>query len=386
MKVVILVWTRLWGGLETHAVELATTLAGTGLDVRIACIGSATASIFRARTLSVPIVEVAEPPTSWGFVHWLKAFRTLGADACIFEKGTLHTGSAALDFAARLTFRAYVTIEQLEPPPLAPPGGRRVLGFPATGPWWYQQRLSGWLRSVGPHRIVCISNAVRDALHRDYGFSSKATVIINNGVDSTRFHPSSKGPARKAYGIADEMNVVATACRLVPEKGVDVAIRAFARVVRGGRTDSVMLVAGDGVERGALESLVGELGLSDGIRFLGFVEDPSRFIPAADVFVVPSRVEAQGIVVLEALASGCDVIATAVGGIPEVVQDSGVATLVAPDDPDGMAERLEGALARSTAERASRAEAARTFVRARFDARTQCERIGELIRSISVER
>jgi glycosyltransferase involved in cell wall biosynthesis len=296
----------------------------------------------------------------------------------------LHTGSFQLDFAARLSFRAFLVIEQLEPPVLGPLKRRRVLGLPSPGIWWYRQRFAGWLRSLGPHRVVCISEAVRLALENDYGFARTRTTIIHNGVDVDRFHPSLREAARRTLGLDDDATVVATACRLVPQKGVDVAIQSLARVVaQSPSSPARLLVAGEGPERPALERLVDELGLSKRVRFMGFTGDTALFIPAADVFLVPSRIEAQGIVLLEALASGCDVIASRVGGVPEVARPPDVGTLVTADDADALAEALAAALRRTTPQRATRAKAARQHVEELFDARRQCGRIIDLMEELA---
>lgn len=384
MKVVVLVRSRLWGGLESHAVDLVHRLAERGHEARIACVGRTTTDLFLAHDPSLPIATVAEPSGPGSVLHWWREFRALRADACIFEKGTLHTGSFQLDFAARLSFRAFLVIEQLEPPVLGPLKRRRVLGLPSPGIWWYRQRFAGWLRSLGPHRVVCISEAVRLALENDYGFARTRTTIIHNGVDVDRFHPSLREAARRTLGLDDDATVVATACRLVPQKGVDVAIQSLARVVaQSPSSPARLLVAGEGPERPALERLVDELGLSKRVRFMGFTGDTALFIPAADVFLVPSRIEAQGIVLLEALASGCDVIASRVGGVPEVARPPDVGTLVTADDADALAEALAAALRRTTPQRATRAKAARQHVEELFDARRQCGRIIDLMEELA---
>lgn len=380
MRLAVLVWTRAWGGLETHALTLARNLKRAGHDAVLACVGEATAEQFGTRAPDVPLTVLREPAGRPHLVHWIRELRRLESDACLFEKGTLHTGSLGLDLAARLVFGAFVTIEQLEPPVLGPRTSRTYFGLPGFGLWWYRYRLAGWARSLAPQRVVCISEAVRRALHTDYGFSPARTVIVHNGVDVERFHPGGRQEARRRYGILEGATVLATACRLIPQKGVDTAIRALASLAAGGGGRSAcLLIAGEGPERPALEALAAELGVSPSVRFVGFLPDTSLFIPAADVFLVPSRIEAQGIAVLEGMASGCCVLASDVGGIPEMIRGTGAGVLLPPDDVAGWAAGMEAMLVKRPEERAAIGAAARQHVEREFDARRQAERLVELL-------
>ncbi len=134
-----------------------------------------------------------------------------------------------------------------------------------------------------------------------------------------------------------EGDVLVFAGRLGPQKAVGVLLEALVNA------DGVMLaIAGDGPERGALERHVGELGLDGRVRFLGAVprETVLRLFRAADASVLPSAWENFPHTVVEALAVGCPVIATAVGGVPEVVRDGENGLLVAPNDAAGLAAAI----------------------------------------------
>ena len=383
MTLAILVWSRIWGGLESHVVDLARTAAGDGHHVVLACVGPETAALFGGRDLPARIQEATTPPSS--IVGWYRWFRTLDAEVCLFEKGTLHTGSLALDLAARMAFKAFVVIQQLEPPRLGPRTRSRHLGvLPGLGLWWFRQRFGGWLRSLGPARTVCISQAVRSGLINDYGFAPDRLPIVPNGTDTERFHP-----ARDAATTSDETGrpfVVGTAARLVHNKGIDVALRAFAQVLQQSPAAPVALhVANDGAERGPLEALAATLGIADRVRFLGFQRDLPAFYRSLDLFLVPSRIEAQGLIVLEALASGCLVVASRVGGIPEMITQPDLATLVPPDDPDVLASAIQAARSLTLEQRRRRRAAGIAHVAAHFDTVTQCRQILSMARQLSGE-
>jgi glycosyltransferase involved in cell wall biosynthesis len=376
MKIAVLVHASVWGGLETHAVDLVRCFTRAGHQAHLACVTQRTASLFIARGLTLPIRVLRPPDGALSVRAWIHALRELDAEACVFEKGTLHTGTVALDAAARLVFgRAFVTIEQLEPPVLGP-RPRHGFSLRGHGLWWYRQRMRGRMRSIFPHRIVCISEAVRHSLASDYGFPRQRLAVIANGVDTERFTPAERASARRHHQIPDDVLVVATACRLIPQKGVDVALRAFATAVQqrpGGRTR--FIVAGDGPEKPRLQQLCRELSLCERVQFPGFVTDMAGFVPAVDVFLVPSRIEAQGIIVLEAMASGCDVIASRVGGIPDMISNSRVGTLVAPDDVAAWSVAIDASLRRTANERSVRGANAREHVVRDFSASRQADRI-----------
>jgi glycosyltransferase involved in cell wall biosynthesis len=127
--------------------------------------------------------------------------------------------------------------------------------------------------------------------------------------------------------------------RLSHEKGVDVLLRALGRLGRD-HHDWRCLIAGEGPERPRLEELTMRLELGNRVTFLGQVDDVHELYAAADLIVLPSRSEGLPNVLLEALYASKSVIATAVGGVPEVVGAAGSSLLVPPDDSDALAERI----------------------------------------------
>ena len=379
MRVAILVWSRIWGGLESHAVDLVSAAVDAGHEVKLACVGSETAALYRARNLRATIEAIDPPPST--VTGWYRYFRSLRCDVCIFEKGTLHVGSLALDVAARLAFKAFVVIQQLEPPVLGARTASRYFGgmVPGIGLWWYRQRTRGWLRSLMPVQTICISESVRSALSKGYGFATRKMPIIPNGVDVVRFSP---GPAVRARATGGTV-IVATAARLVQEKGIDVALRGFARALASSPVPMELHIANDGAERQALEALTDALGIREGVRFLGFQRDLTAFYRGVDIFLVPSRIEAQGLIVLEALSSGCLVVASSVGGIPEMITGPELGILVPADDPDAIAEAILTLSRLPDDERQARHAAGVRYVADHFDSRTQCGAILSLVQQLS---
>jgi glycosyltransferase involved in cell wall biosynthesis len=177
-------------------------------------------------------------------------------------------------------------------------------------------------------RLVCVSDDGRAAAHEE-GWSSRRTVTIHNGIDLARFAP--RGPVAGGPVI-----VVA---RLRPEKAIDRLIDAVAlirRVDPGFRLE----IAGDGELDSALREQVERLGLGEAVAFLGDVRDVPERLARASALVLPSHTEGISLTLLEAMATGLPVVATRVGGNPEVVVDGETGLLVPPADPPALAEAL----------------------------------------------
>jgi glycosyltransferase involved in cell wall biosynthesis len=128
---------------------------------------------------------------------------------------------------------------------------------------------------------------------------------------------------------------VAGVGRFSPEKGFDVLIRAMGKLPQ-----ARLVLFGDGEERANLESLARELGLSERVHFAGWVGSPWDLAPEIDVFAVPSRREGFGITVVEAMMSRVPVVASAVGGIPEIVDHERTGLLVRVGDPSALANAI----------------------------------------------
>lgn len=180
--------------------------------------------------------------------------------------------------------------------------------------------------------ITACSQNTLDDMEDYYGtpFGPRARVIYN-GINLNEFAQDFPFQHPRPYILGMG--------RLVPQKGFDVLIRAFAQA---NVTNCDLLLAGDGPERAALETVACENGVQDRVCFLGRADRPTAvsLFQGCDFFVVPSRQEPQGIVNLEAMAAGKAVIASRVGGIPEVVQDGQTGLLVPGEDVEALAQAV----------------------------------------------
>ncbi|AKJ63879.1 glycosyltransferase family 4 protein [Kiritimatiella glycovorans] len=183
-------------------------------------------------------------------------------------------------------------------------------------------------------RLVALTATERDEeLALNIGRESRYAVIPS-GVDLGRYAGPGPGPeARRRFGVPEDATAFGTLARLEPVKGVDIALRGFA-AAREKNRDLFFLVAGDGAERSALERLADELGVRDHVLFTGWTGDPRAFFGAIDGFVLASRNEGMGRAAVEASAAGLPVIASAVGGLNDVVAGGETGLLFPPESAD----------------------------------------------------
>ncbi len=189
-------------------------------------------------------------------------------------------------------------------------------------------------------RTVAISPAVARCLEA-LGVGRETLVTIPSAVDPLALRPRrTRADVRGELDLASDDFAVLTLAALVPRKGVDVLIRAFA-CLEDGAPRAVLLVAGDGPERARLSDLARELGLLERVRFLGAREDKAELLVACDVFALASRAEGLGVAALEAMALARPVVASRVGGLAEAVVDGRTGILVEADDVEALAAALE---------------------------------------------
>jgi glycosyltransferase involved in cell wall biosynthesis len=191
--------------------------------------------------------------------------------------------------------------------------------------------------------------------------------VIPVGLDLGRFLGSeadSAARARRVAGATDTEILLVYVGRLVPIKRVDVLLRAVARL-RADATPIRLVVVGDGTSRPKLERLTGQLGLGGAVRFVGWVDDVTAVTVAADVAVLASDNEGTPVSLIEAAAAGLPAVATAVGGVPDVVVDGKTGLLAPRGDDRALTDRLRR-LIDDTALRARMGANAREHVLERY--------------------
>jgi glycosyltransferase involved in cell wall biosynthesis len=198
------------------------------------------------------------------------------------------------------------------------------------------------LLARGADTLIAVSPEVRDDLVALKVAPPEKFTVIRLGIEldeRVAAAEEARRTTRRIMGVPDDRFLVGWIGRMTGVKrGADV-LRGF-RLLRERGIDAILCMVGDGPEREELEQLAGELGLMRDCLFPGYQEDVAPFFAAFDAFVLPSGNEGTPVTAIEALASGCPVVATRVGGVPDVVEDGVDGFLVELGDLDALADAL----------------------------------------------
>ena len=242
--------------------------------------------------------------------------------------------------------------------------------------------LERWLAG-GTTALVAVSPQVRDDLVALGVAPRERFVVIRLGIElDERVAPEQNGRAesRRYLGISGDRFAVGWIGRMTAVKRTDDVLIAF-KSLRDSGIDAVLCMVGDGPDRVLLEQRARELGVTRDMVFLGYQEDVAPFYAAFDALVLPSGNEGTPVTVIEALAAELPVVATRVGGVPDVVRDGEDGFLVEAGATDDLAERL-GRLARDPALRARMGKKGRERVLPRYAVERLVDDVDELYRSL----
>ena len=313
------------GGAQEHLLNLVTRIDRTRYDVSVCALttGSAIRKIERAG------IEVC--------------FVEAGDDAGRVEAVAAHLAAVGADVVHNHMFHAEVIGTQ---------AAWRVAEAGLPRPYIvgtvHSSRIRdemdrALLRQLTPkmdHLIAVSSSIVAKIEHE--GRHGPPVSLIYNGIDLERY--DQQVPCctlREEYGLPESGPLVGVVARLEPEKGHPTLLEAWPSVLAA-YPDASLLIVGEGTRRAALEEQAAALGLTRSVIFTGRRDDVPAVTKSLDVAVLPSYREAQGLTILEAMALSRPVVASNVGGIPEMIEDGRTGLLVEPHD----AEALAGAIVR----------------------------------------
>jgi glycosyltransferase involved in cell wall biosynthesis len=221
--------------------------------------------------------------------------------------------------------------------------------------------------------IVANCEELRRHLHEDYKYPASRIEVCWNGIDTGRFHPSEK---KRLEEVRDAALVVGTVCVLRAEKALDLLLKAFAKM-RNASAGIKLLIVGSGPEEEALRALAGRLGIIPQCCFLPSTADVTAALSSIDIFVHPSLSEGLPNAVMEAMACGCAVAASRVGGCPELIEDGVHGLLFRPGDLGGMMAALR-VLIEQPELRRKMADAASARIREQFSIAASAGRMSDI--------
>jgi glycosyltransferase involved in cell wall biosynthesis len=331
------------GGAERLVVELSTRLDHER-PMCVCCLDEPGAWAADVQAAGIPVAVLGRQP---GF-HPTLGLR-LAAEARRQGAGVLH--------CHQYTPFVYGSLAGLRNPGLRlvfTEHGRLAGAVPSAKRWVVNRLLSR--RS---ERIVAVSEELRRFMVQE-GFPAARIDVIHNGIEpGPEVPPGGRAQARRLLGLPEDGPVIGTVARLDAVKRLDILVDALA-VIREELPAAHLVIVGDGPERQRLDGLIAERGLRGGVTLTGARHDARVLLPAFDVFANTSDSEGVSLTILEAMAAARPVIATRVGGTPEVLTPA-TGVLVPPQDSRAVAGAA-AALLRDPAARQAMGAAARRRV------------------------
>ncbi len=301
-----------WAGGETQVMGLLTKLTSWGHENHLLCHpeGALIDEVQRVDVKIIPL-RVRNDLDLRPVFRLKKLIQKEAYDIVHFHTKRAH-GLALWLWRARPGVRYVVT---------------RRMDYPVKRNWYhnrlYNSRVDG---------VVAISDKIREVLIEG-GVQAEKIRVIYSGIELGRFHPEALGDR------TSHRPTIGTVAVLEPRKGHRYLLEA-ARILQDQGIRPRILLAGEGKEKAYLEQRAVRIGVQRDVVFLGFVSNIPSFLNGIDLFVLPSLNEGLGVSVIEAMAAGKPVVASLVGGVPELVQHRLTGLLVPPGDPQALAQAL----------------------------------------------
>lgn len=362
-KVMLAITKSNWGGAQSYVYALAVAAAEYGAEVVVAAGGAGVKGgeqgllTERLASSNIRVLPLTRITRDIGFINEWRAFLELLRILRQEHPDVLHLNSSKMGVLGALAGRM---------------AGVSCIIFTAHG-WPHREPTSfistfvravgSWVSIVLAHRVIVVSEC--DARGAPVLFSHKKIVCIHNGVKEPAFLErtdaretlSTHAPSLRDFPIWMGMHA-----ELHTNKGIDTAIEALSLLKR---SDVALVVLGSGEEETRLKACAQRLGVSSQVFLCGFVKDASTYLQAYDLYLMPSRKEGLPMALLEAGMAGLPVVASRVGGIPEVVLDNETGLLVPTEAPkeikDGIEKLLSNPSLAGTFGQALRAHVAQHF-------------------------
>ncbi len=362
------------GGMKNHLLSLLRHCDRELFDPIVACPG------YMARDLTSLAFKTIELPIR-GELSPLSDLRIIKQLAGILkdERITiLHAHSSKAGLVGRVAARLAGT-------PLVFLTAHNSIFYEAW-PFWKKSLFAFAERLLNRYtdRLITVSEALRDELIKRENLDQDKVVTIQNGIETELFETQ----VRRCFTLRNldlplSGQAVGMVARLAPQKGVTYFLQAAAMLA--GDYNVNFVVIGDGPLHRQLEEEALSLGIRDKVVFTGERDDVPFLLPALDVFVLSSLTEGFPLTILEALAAGRPVVATRVGGVPEIIRDNINGLLVEPADPAGLAIAVASLLSDSD-KAAAIGQAGKALVKEKFTAAVMVRKVEEEYKNLLSNR
>jgi glycosyltransferase involved in cell wall biosynthesis len=344
-----------FGGAEMHTVGLITELLDRGYSVVLVECGSGFYSSHLHQLAGRNFTYLQSPDRTTqvdrgGLRRWRARLAGIQAQVAVIPRGDVLRGDLAFFWLCRRRFGSVYVIQHTQAPPFPRPGPRKLAGIVPLGfGWWWRKIILGrFLSSFLADRTIAVARCVKQGLVENFHYRANRVVVIRNGVPVERFRRDQDlgNSMRKAWRVPEQAFVFGMLTRFTAEKGIDVALAAVAGLVQvADRSRFRLVVTGKGPLEQAAREQARELGIDDVVLFAPFANDTRKVLSAYDAILLPSRLEALPLSLLEGMAAACIPIVSRVGDMPDVVATANLGWVVPPDDSaalgGAMAQLLE---------------------------------------------
>jgi glycosyltransferase involved in cell wall biosynthesis len=342
-KILYMITKGGFGGAQKYVYDLATEVSKDDFEVVVACGLSSTPVLAdkeglaeRLKDKGIRVIDLIFSQRNISFQKEIKTFLEIYRIVKQEKPDILHLNSSKIGGLGALAGRIC--------------GVSKII-FTGHG-WAFNEERSffskmlilffHWLTITLCHTVIAVSEKTKNDISWMPFVTDKIKVVYNGiNVHDKEIEKLSESDARIILASQEsEKTIIFSISELHKNKGIDVALKGISLLPTETKEKIIYSIASDGEERENLEKLAKELGIENLVRFLGFVPNAKKLLVGADIFLFPSRTEAFPYAILEAGAAGLPIIATNVGGVPEIIHDMQNGILIHPRNSKEIAEAI----------------------------------------------
>ena len=312
------------GGLQQVVVNICRTINRDLFDISVLCLRDLGEFVPEVEKLGIPVFYLPQKKSGTDYLSFLKVAKILREEK--IEVIHTHNTQPLVDGTIGALMSGVKTIIHTD----------HARNFPDKRRYMFAE----WLMSHFAHKVVGVSEHTSEDLIKYEKISRKKILTIPNGIDGNRFSINiNKQEKRKELGIHGSGPIIGLGVRLTEGKGINYLLQAMPDIIKK-FTDITLVIAGDGPAADKLKKQTVELGITRNVLFLGPRLDIPELLKVFDIYVLPSLSEGLPMVLLEAMAAGCPIVATNVGGIPTLIKHGDNGSMVEPKNPQALASEI----------------------------------------------
>ena len=312
------------GGLQQVVVNICRTINRDLFDISVLCLRDLGEFVPEVEKLGIPVFYLPQKESGTDYLSFLKVAKILRKEK--IEVIHTHNTQPLVDGTIGALMSGVKTIIHTD----------HARNFPDKRRYMFAE----WLMSHFAHKVVGVSEHTSEDLIKYEKISRKKILTIPNGINGNRFSINiNKQAKRKELGIHGSGPIIGLGVRLTEGKGINYLLQAMPDIIKK-FTDITLVIVGDGPAADKLKKQTVELGITRNVLFLGPRLDIPELLKVFDIYVLPSLSEGLPMVLLEAMAAGCPIVATNVGGIPTLIKHGDNGSMVEPKNPQALASEI----------------------------------------------